>query len=112
MEIREKLEKILDYFHENKFKIISDTNVKDERVVTLHKYEVYVALFQDKNEISFDVYGSLKERIYEFGELNLLTRTILNVKKMGLELGIRERNTTERLYPDDRRGNQTKTSGL
>lgn len=112
MSLRSKMESILDHFHKANFKVVSDSDVKGERVVILQRYAIITTLVMNKEEISFDCYADIKEGVYEFGDLNILSRTMLNVKKIAGEIGLRERNTTERLYPDDRRGKNTETSGL
>ncbi len=111
-EIREKFEKILDYFYNNRYKIVSDRDVDGKRTVTLSKYGATLVLVLEENNVAFDTYAELKEGIYELGELNTLVSIMLQAKRMCLELDFREMNTTERLYPKDRQGAETKTSGL
>ncbi len=111
-EQRELFEKILDDFHKDRFKFISDRDVNGTRVVTLSKYGATVVLVLEEQGVAFDTFADLKTGIYELGDLHTLTRVMLAVKKKCLDLGCREMNTTERLYPQERQGSETKTSGL
>ncbi|RMG20843.1 MAG: hypothetical protein D6732_28190 [Methanobacteriota archaeon] len=110
--IREQFEEVLDYFHGNRFRILSDRDVDGHRTVTLSKYGAILVLVLEGNVIAFDTYADLKAGIYELGELNTLVSVMLQAKRMCLDRGFREMNTTERLYPRDRRGSETRTSGL
>ncbi len=104
-------ETLLDEFHKEKYDFLSDIIEENRRVVRLKKYTMYVS-FIVTNMIAFDVFAELTSGIYELGELHSLTRRMLNVKKLCLSYDAREMNTTERLYPSDRRGENTNTSGL
>ncbi len=110
--LREQFEEVLDYFYKNRFKIVSDRDVNGHRTVTLSKYGATLVLVMEKKGIAFDTFADLKTGIYELGELNTLVSAMLQAKRMCLEKGFREMNTTERLYPKDRQGAETKTSGL
>ncbi len=67
----------------------------------------------DKPEgLSFDCYAELKGGIYELGELATIVKYMLEFRNTLIQHGAREINTTERLYPKDRRGKNTRTSGL
>lgn len=111
-ELRESFEEALDYFHQHRFKIVSDRDVDGKRTVTLRKYGATFVLVLEDRGIAFDTFADLKTGIYELGDLNTLVSIMLQVKRMCLEKGFREMNTTERLYPADRQGKETKTSGL
>lgn len=104
-------ETLLDEFHKEKYEFLSDILEGKKRIVRLKKYTIYVS-FIVTNIISFDVFAELSRGIYELGDLHTLTRKMLNIKKICLSYNAREMNTTERLYPEDRRGENTTTSGL
>ncbi|MCY3411863.1 MAG: hypothetical protein INQ03_09545 [Candidatus Heimdallarchaeota archaeon] len=108
---KESFEHLLDEFHKEKFEFLSDTLDEKVRIVRLKKHTVYVNLFHS-HIISYDAYAELSAGIYELGELHVLTRRMLNVKKICQAYEAREMNTTERLYPANRRGENTSTSGL
>ncbi len=110
-ELRNKFEDLIDEMYNLKFKVISDYADIERRVVRFRRVSVYVTLILT-HEISFDVYAFLTEGIYELGETHLLTTRMLEVKKICFAFDAREMNTTERLYPENRRGKNTKTSGL
>ena len=80
--------------------------------ITFEKYQIIATFIRKPTGIDFDIYSNLKSGIYELGELHLITRKMLELKKIGLKYNGREMNTTERLYPKDRQGEETKTSGL
>ena len=67
---------------------------------------------KEPHGLSFDCYAELSGGIYEIGELASITKNLLLFRETLLQHGAREINTTERLYPADRRGKNTKTSGL
>ena len=79
--MRSKFEKLLDELHDLNFKIISDYDEKNERIVIFqhHTIRVTVKLTQS---IDFDVYADLISGIYELGDLHSLTRRMLNIKKL------------------------------
>lgn len=105
------VEHVLDELHKLGCKIISDFDVGSERIIQLRKHTLYITLKYEEI-ISFDVYSYLSSGIYELGELQSLTRKMLEIKKIILAFNSREMNTTERLYPKDRQGSDTQTSGL
>lgn len=104
-------EALLSDLHKEKYDFISDFIENERRVVRLKKYTIQVTLILT-HIISFDAYAELSGGIYELGDLHSLTRRMLNLKKLCLSYEAREMNTTERLYPADRRGQNTTTSGL
>jgi len=110
-DLRARFESLLDELHGLKFEITDDFDQDGHRTVLLKRHTIKVAVI-NKTQIDFDVYADLSEGIYELGELHALTRRILNVKKACLAYDAREMNTTERLYPQNRRGKHTQTSGL
>lgn len=111
-ERKEQMEKVLDFFHDEKYKFEADfTSPEGERVVVLRKYDIRVTLTQEAKGISFDIYADLNG-VYEFGDMHVLLTAMLRAKDHCMKLNLRERNTTERLYPPDRRGKNTETSGL
>ncbi len=74
---------------------------------------LYFTIFLDpKGIISYDSYAELKGGIYETGDLIALLKYMLRFKEILEKEGAREINTTERLYPADRRGKHTRTSGI
>jgi len=109
--LREHFEELLNKVHNMKFEIISDFDRDNERVVILKRYSIRLTL-KASTGIDFDVYCDLSSGIYELGDLHLLTRTMLEIKKLCLAYDAREMNTTERLYPENRQGKLTQTSGL
>ncbi len=109
--LEKKFEDLLLEFHKENYQFLSDHLESNRRVVQLKKYTLNVVLIQT-DQISFDIFADLNAGVYELGELHSLTTRMLNVKKLCLEYNCREMNTTERLYPADRRGKQTQTSGL
>lgn len=110
--LRERMEAVLTKFYESKFKFESDFNKNYNRVVMMKRYQVQVTLVQTRTEISYDIYADLAQGIYEIGDMNVVTNIMLNAKRIARSFGLREMNTTERLYPADRRGKNTQTSGL
>lgn len=109
--MKKKFESMLDEFHKFNYKIISDGDVGEKRVVHLQKHTIKLTLILDRI-ISYDVYAYLTEGIYEIGDVHILTRKLLDVKKICQKFEAREMNTTERLYPQTRQGKYTQTSGL
>ncbi len=107
----EKFEKMLDDLHKEKFELVEDFDQEGSRVVMLKSRNLFCTLILS-TFIKFDIYSELSSGIYELGELHVLTRNMLNVKKICLSYEAEEMNTTERLYPENRRGKNTKTSGL
>ncbi|OLS22543.1 MAG: hypothetical protein HeimC2_29170 [Candidatus Heimdallarchaeota archaeon LC_2] len=107
----DKFEKMLDELHKEKFELIEDFDQDGSRVVMLKHRTLHCTLILS-SFIKFDIYSQLNSGIYELGELHVLTRNMLNVKKICLAYEAEEMNTTERLYPENRRGKNTKTSGL
>lgn len=111
-DLKDYMEKVLDFFHEERYKFEADFNTDDgERVVVLRKYDIRVTLVKETGVISYDIYADLRG-VYELGELHVLLREMLRAKDYCKQLDLRERNTTERLYPPDRTGKNTETSGL
>jgi hypothetical protein len=107
----QKFEKMLDELHQEKFELIEDFDQDGQRVVMLKRRNIFCTLILS-TFIKFDIYADLSSGIYEMGELHVLTRNMLNVKKICLAYEAEEMNTTERLYPENRRGKNTQTSGL
>ncbi|MCH8907238.1 MAG: hypothetical protein IH840_09130 [Candidatus Heimdallarchaeota archaeon] len=111
-EFRSLSEKLLDDLHELKYDMQEDYDEDGVRIVQFRRHTVWITLQIKDETIDFDVYGDLSAGIYELGDLHLLTRRMLEVKKVCLSYEAREMNTTERLYPKNRQGKETKTSGL
>ncbi|MHA2031329.1 MAG: hypothetical protein ACW99A_16490 [Candidatus Kariarchaeaceae archaeon] len=107
----EKFEKMLDELHQEKFGLVEDFDQDETRVVMLKRRNIFCTIVLSTH-IKFDIYADLSAGIYELGELHVLTRNMLNVKKICLAYEAEEMNTTERLYPENRRGKNTQTSGL
>jgi hypothetical protein len=106
------LESLLDDLFGKKYKIVSDGyDDKNQRIIQLRKHTMHLTLVLT-NIISYDLYSYLTEGIYEIGDLHLLTNRLLETKKICVAYNAREMNTTERLYPSNRRGKETQTSGL
>jgi hypothetical protein len=110
-ESREQFEQLINELYNLKYKVITDYDDDGARFVLLKRYTVHVTL-KLAQSIDFDVYADLSAGIYEIGDLHNLTRNMLNVKKIALAYHAREMNTTERLYPSNRQGEHTTTSGL
>ena len=104
-------EDLLGKLHTEGFEITDDFDQDEFRVVMLKKRNMYCNLKMGWN-IFFDVYAELTDGIYEIGDLHHLTRNLLNIKKICLDVQAEEMNTTERLYPENRRGKNTQTSRL
>jgi len=109
---RKYFEDLLTEVHANKFNLTEDRMDGEDRIVTFEKYQIICTLIRKPQGIDFDIYTKIKAGIYELGELHLITRKMLELKKIALKYNAREMNTTERLYPQDRQGKETKTSGL
>ncbi len=73
---------------------------------------VQFTIWEKPEGLSFDCYAELKGGIYELGELATIVKYMLGFRNTLIQHGAREINTTERLYPKDRRGKNTRTSGL
>ena len=111
-ELNAQFEELLDYFHEEKCSFEGDyNNALGERVVVVKKYDIRIYIVKEKTHISFDIYCEL-QGVYEIGDLHVLLGNMLRIKDKCKLLELRERNTTERLYPAERRGKFTETSGL
>ncbi len=110
-ERRSRIENLLDDLYGLKYEIVSDYDNEEKRVVMLKHHTIFVTLILSEL-LDFDVYADLSAGIYELGDLHSLTRKMLELKKLCLSYHAREMNTTERLYPANRRGSQTSTSGL
>ena len=111
-DIRLKGEQLLDDLHELGYEAEDDFDENDERFVQFKRHTILVTIKITKLDLEFDVYAELNSGIYEIGDLHLLTRKMLELKKLCLSYEAREINTTERLYPQNRRGKNTQTSGL
>lgn len=106
------LESLLDDLFGKKYKIVSDGyDDHKQRIIQLRKHTMHLTLILT-DIISYDLYSFLTEGIYEIGDLHLLTSRLLETKKICVAYNAREMNTTERLYPSNRRGKDTQTSGL
>lgn len=108
---KNKFEKMLDELHQEKFELIEDFDQDGTRVVLLKRRTIFCTLILS-TYIRFDIYAELNSGIYELGDVHVLARNMLNVKKICLDYEAEEMNTTERLYPENRRGKNTQTSGL
>lgn len=113
-EFRTFFEALLDELHADGFRVESDKEEKGSRIVNFQRYQITVTVISHPNSenIDFDIYADLKAGLYEIGDVHLLLRKMLSAKKICLSYNGREMNTTERLYPQDRQGDQTQTSGL
>ena len=87
---------------------INETTWRGEKFGSLF-FSVFV---DDNGVVSYDSYAELKGGIYETGDLLTLVKYLLIFKETLEKHGAREINTTERLYPANRRGKNTKTSEL
>jgi len=110
-EVRKIAEDIISQIHNLGYKITRDIDIKNERYVTFEKFQIHVTI-KVSDWISSDIYAELSKGIYELGDLHVITRKMLELKKLLHSFQIREMNTTERLYPEDRQGKSTTTSGL
>ena len=55
---------------------------------------------------------SLKGGYYELGDVNVIANKINLLNEIAEKYDLKQINTTERLYPYNRRGENTRTSGL
>ena len=78
---------------------------------TFEKYQVVVQLIL-KNTIEIDFYAELKGGYYEFGDVNVIANKMKSLNELSKKYNLYQINTTERLYPQNRRGENTRTSGL
>ena len=81
------------------------------RFYTFLKYQIVVQLIV-KNTIEIDFYAELKGGYYELGDVNIIANKINSLNDIAIKYNLRQINTTERLYPYNRRGENTRTSGL
>ena len=98
------LDEAVELLIAEKFSFESDYNVNYNRVIVLKRYGVSITLYQNANEISYDVYADLAKGIYEIGDMNILTNHMLRANRIAKSFNFREMNTPERLYPSDRAG--------
>ncbi|MFV2016356.1 MAG: hypothetical protein ACC656_13070, partial [Candidatus Heimdallarchaeota archaeon] len=78
-----KFEKMLDELHQEKFELIEDFDQDNTRVVMMKRRNIFCTIILS-TYIRFDIYADLGAGIYELGDLHVLTRNLLNVKKICL----------------------------
>ena len=79
--------------------------------ITFQKYQIVIQLIV-KNTIEIDFYAELKGGYYELGDVNVIANKLNALNDIANKYNLRQINTTERLYPYNRRGENTRTSGL
>ena len=100
---------ITDFLEENNF---SQTPLnEDANTFVFHKYHM-IKLYLYPESHKFDLYFDLKSGIYEYGDIASLFKSGHLTRAFLISKGWSEQLRSERLYPRDRRGKNTKTSGI
>ena len=108
------LDQLNEIIHEIKtigFHNYEEALQNEVKFYTFQKYQIVVQLTV-KNMIEIDFYAELKGGYYELGDVNIIANKINSLNDIANKYNLRQINTTERLYPSNRRGENTRTSGL
>ena len=107
----EFLSEILDEIKKIGFFTHEEAILGDFKFYTFQKYQIIVQLILKKS-IEIDFYAELTGGIYETGDISVIANKMGALNELSAKFKIKQINTTERLYPHNRRGRNTNTSGL
>ena len=100
---------ILRQLAELRFKPVSETDdfIHLKRFATVHLF-----IWFDTKDPRFDTYAELTGGLYEYGEIAGFFKGMYQARELLIATGLREIGRSERLYPENRRGKNTRTSEL
>ena len=105
------IDQILNEIKKVGFHKYEEATQNDFKFYTFEKYQIVVQLIL-KDTIEIDFYAELKGGYYEFGDVNVIANKMKSLNELSEKYNLYQINTTERLYPQNRRGENTRTSGL
>ena len=100
---------LLEQLTKIRFKPVSES----DHFVHLQRFAaVHLFIWFDSKDPRFDTYAELSGGLYEYGEIAGFFKGMYQARELLLAQGLREIGRSERLYPENRRGKNTRTSEL